>query len=95
MYDERKPPEYPPEHTPETTGMRWLSIAEVEGLIGKKERNARYWLDRYEIPSRGERPKLFSEEAIVAKLVELGQPYRKSPEAPPEHIPECPFSSFR
>ncbi len=90
MHDEWKAPEYPPEHVSETTGMRWLSIADVEGLIGKRERNARYWLERHDIPSRGERPKLFSEQAIVLKLAELGQPHRKPPEIPPEHIPEYP-----
>ena len=43
MSDHRKAPEVPPEYLPENTGTRWLPIAEVEGLIGKKERNARYW----------------------------------------------------
>jgi len=90
MNDEWKAPEYPPEHAPETTGMRWLSIADVEGLIGKRERNARYWLERHDIPSCGERPKLFSEQAIILKLAELGQPHRKPPEIPPEHVPEYP-----
>ncbi len=84
MNDERKPPEY----SPETTGMRWFPIAEVEGLIGKRERNARYWLERHDIPSRGERPKLFSEQAIISKLAELGQPRRKPPERIPEYPPE-------
>ena len=64
--------------------MRWLPIAEVEALIGKKERNARYWLERHEIPARGERPKLFSERAILAKLAEVGQLHRKVPERPPD-----------
>ncbi len=84
MNDERKAPDIPPEYPPESTGIRWLPIAEVEGLIGKKERNARYWLERHAIPSRGDRPKLFSQEAIRAKLAELGEPHRNAP----GHIPE-------
>lgn len=84
MSDERNPQGNPPEYPPEVTGIRWLPIAEVKDLIGKKERNARYWLDRHAIPSRGDRPKLFSEEAIRAKLVELGQTHLKAP----EHVPE-------
>ena len=92
MSDERKapetPPEYAPEHIPEAPGMRWLPIAEVEALIGKKERNARYWLDRHEIPARGERPKLFSERAILAALASAGQQPRKEPERLPEYPPE-------
>lgn len=80
MNDGRKAPEYPPE----TTGMRWLPLAEVERLIGKRERNARYWLERHRIPAHGDRPRLFSEEAILAKLTELGQRHRKPPEYPPE-----------
>jgi len=95
MNDERKAPETPPEYSPETTGTRWLPVNDVEELIGKKERNARYWLERYAIPSRGDRPKLFSEQAIRDKLAELGQTHRKAPEGipestgiPPEYPPE-------
>src|SRR4051794_26076389 len=76
MNAERKAPEYPAEHVPEATGMRWIPIAEVEVLIGKRERNARYWLERHAIPARGERPRLFAEAAIVAKLAELRQTHR-------------------
>ena len=90
MNDERKAPEYPPENT----GTRWLPLADVEGLIGKKERNARYWLERHEIPSRGERPKRFSEQAIIVKLAELGQAFRKAPEMPPEYPPENTGTPF-
>jgi len=93
MNDERKapetPPEYAPEHVPEAPGMRWLPIAEVETLIGKKERNARYWLDRHNIPARGERPRLFSERAILAAVASLGQQSRKAPERLPEQPPEA------
>ena len=84
MNDERKAPETPPEYLPETTGTRWLPVNDVEKLIGKKERNARYWLERHSIPSRGDRPKLFSEQAIRDKLAELGQTRRKAPERIPE-----------
>lgn len=80
MDEHRKPPE--------TTGTRWIPIAEVEELIGKKERNARYWLERHDIPFRGERPKLFSEQAIATVLASLGQEHRKPPEHPPEYPPE-------
>lgn len=70
--------------------MRWIPIAEVEVLIGKRERNARYWLERHAIPARGERPRLFAEAAILTKLAELGQAHRKPPEHPPEYVPEYP-----
>ncbi len=90
MSDARKPPEYPPEYASETTGTRWLPIAEVEALIGKKERNARYWLARHDIPARGTRPKAWSERAILAKLATLGQDSRKAPERSPEYPPEYP-----
>jgi len=88
MSDERKAPEIPPEYPPEATGTRWLPIAEVAGLIGKQERNARYWLERHAIPWRGERPKVFSEQAILTVLANLGRDHRKAPEHPPEHPPE-------
>jgi len=88
MSDERKAPEIPPEYPPEATGTRWLPIAEVAGLIGKQERNARYWLERHAIPWRGERPKVFSEQTILTVLANLGQDHRKAPEHPPEHPPE-------
>lgn len=97
MDDERKPPEYPPEHAPETTGTRWLPIAEVEALIGKRERNARYWLERHNIPVWGERPKVWSERAIFIELAALGQAGRKppahAPERPPEYPPEATGTS--
>ncbi len=67
-----------PEHIPESPGMRWLPIAEVETLIGKKEHNARYWLERHDIPARGVRPKLFSERAILAKLSESSRVHTTS-----------------
>ncbi len=93
MNDERKAPETPPEYSPETTETRWLPVNDVEELIGKKERNARYWLARHSIASRGDRPKLFSEQAIRDKLTELGRNYRKIPERIPESTgisPEYP-----
>jgi hypothetical protein len=79
----------PHERRTESTGTRWIPIAEVEALIGKRERNARYWLERHDIPARGERLKLFAEAAIVAKLAELGQAARKAPEHVPEYPPEA------
>jgi hypothetical protein len=93
MDNHRKAPENAPDIPPEATGTRWLPIAEVETLIGKRERNARYWLERHAIPWQGERPKLFSEQAILTVLENVGWGHRKAPEHPPERLPEYPPES--
>jgi len=69
-----------PEPTPEDTGTQWLTMAEAAGIIGVGERAARDWVKRYTIPTRGERPVMVAEGAIIRKLAELGRSPRQSPE---------------
>ncbi len=81
---------------PEDPGGRWLTAPDVGVLIGRSERVAREWLDRYDIPYRDTRPRRWSEAAILARLAVLGERPRDIPEAsrrPPGIAPESPGSA--
>ncbi len=97
-----RPPESPgppgasPGVTPKDPGGRWLTAPDVGVLIGRSERVAREWLDRYDIPYRDTRPRRWSEAAILARLAVLGERPRDIPEAsrrPPGIAPESPGSA--
>jgi len=90
--DDRKPPEVPPEPSPEVPGSQWVKMREAAQLLGMSERAARDWVDRYQIPKRGSRPVFVDADVIGKQMRSLGK-FPGSPRKPPENPSEVPGSA--